>query len=440
MSIAEIFWMVVEFLVVQLKILHIVFFLGFILQVLPIMIWLERKASAYIQDRPGPQRAAIGPVRMGGFIHNIADVLKLLFKEDIVPTNAYRPFYIVAPMIPMAVALLTYVVVPFGDYISVNGQRYDLIVADVDTGLLFFLAIGSMGVYGVMLAGWASNSKYSLLGGLRSTAQLISYEISMGLAAVTVFLIYDSVRLSDIVHRQTANPLGWGAFSGPGLLAFILFTTATFAETNRNPFDLPEGESELVAGFHTEYSSFKFALFFMAEYANMVVAGTVIATLFFGGWQIPFLSTEWLVSNTGTASKLFLGAAPLTAYWAYGNFKDMGQKRWGDMRDLEPTIWAVVFSGVTLLTVALAFAPWGFNDTTATVMAFLLQFGAFTAKTMFFAFFFIWVRWTLPRFRYDQLMRLGWNYMLPISIGNLVFAGVWVLAFPNGVLGLLNIG
>ena len=414
-----------------------VFFLGFILQVLPIMIWLERKGSAYIQDRPGPQRAAaFGMIRMGGFIHNIADVVKLLFKEDVTPRNVTQPFYTLAPMIPWFVSLCTYVVVPFGDYIIINGLRHDLIAADLDSGLLFFLAIGSLGVYGVMLAGWASNSKYSLLGGLRSTAQLISYEISMGLALVVVFMIFDSVQLSQIVRAQSGSILNWGVASVPGFIAFILFTTATFAETNRNPFDLPEGESELVAGFHTDYSSFKFALFFMAEYANMIVAGAVIATLFLGGYQIPFITTEHIVHNPNTFSKLFLLATPVTAYWAWSGLKLLGQKRYGDARDYEAPFWGAVFAGVTLAILGLGLAPmWEYNDTTRTLLAFMLQFGAFVAKTMFFAWLFIWVRWTLPRFRYDQLMRLGWNYMLPVSLANILLAGTWILIFPNGLLG-----
>ena len=256
------------------------------------------------------------------------------------------------------------------DYIAIDGVRYPLVVADVDTGLLFFLAIGSMGVYGVMLAGWASNSKYSLLGGLRSSAQLISYEISMRLAVVTVFLLYDSVKLTDIVHGQTANPLNWGFASVPGLIAFVLFTVAIFAETNRNPFDLPEGESELVAGFHTEYSSFKFALFFMAEYANMIVMGTVIATLFLGGYHLPFLE------QTGFVFEFLDVIIPMQH-------------------------WAIILISIT----------------------------AFVLKVILVLFVKMTIRWTLPRFRYDQIMQLCWKLLLPLSLINILLTGVGILLF-----------
>jgi NADH-quinone oxidoreductase subunit H len=417
-----------------------VFVMLFLLQMLPLLIWGERKGAAYIQDRPGPNRADIFGIRLAGLVHTLTDVVKLLFKEDITPRQVYQPFYKIAPIIAMTVSLITFVVVPFGDVLYIGDRAIPLQVAALNSGLLYVLAIGSLGVYGIMLAGWSSNNKYALLGGLRSSAQMISYEISMSLAVAVMFLLYGTAQLDVIVHGQTANPLNWGVVSVPGFIAFIMFATASFAETNRLPFDLPEGESELVAGYHVEYSAFKFAMFFMAEYVNMVVASGIMVTLFFGGYQVPFLSTETLMNHAPLITKvLFGGGAVAMIVGAVIAFRSYIPGRYGDNRDQEPRVVGLLLLGMAAGSAALAFVPGllpfipSYEDRTmASIAAALIQFTFFAAKVLFFCWVFIWVRWTLPRFRYDQLMRLGWNYLLPLGIANLVVAGVWTLLFPDG--------
>lgn len=308
----------------------------------------ERRVSAFMQNRYGPNR-----VGWEGLLQPFADVVKLVFKEDIVPANAIKSIHTLAPMISIFVALTTIAVVPFGHQIELFGRVIPLQITDVNIGVLYILALTSLGVYGITLSGWSSNSKYSLFGGIRSSAQMISYELSMGLSIVGVVLITGSLSLQDIVLHQYGWK--WNMILQP--LGFIIFLVASFAETNRAPFDLPEAEPELVGGYHTEYSSMKFALFFLAEYANMIVASAVITTLYLGGWQFPYL-------------------------------QDFG---------LPPMVVSI------------------------------LQVLTFCAKIAFLIFFFIWVRWSLPRFRYDQLMNLGWKVMLPLSILNIIVTAIAVM-------------
>jgi len=257
-----------------------------------------------------------------------------------------KPIYLLAPAMLLIPALMTFAVIPFGSDITLFGRNIPLQVADVNVGILYILALTSIGVYGLVLAGWASNSKYPLIGGLRSSAQLISYELTMGLAIVSIVLLSGSLRLNDIISQQQGHFLSWNVFKQP--LAFLIFLIAVYAETNRLPFDLTEAEQELVGGYHTEYSSMKFAMFYMAEYANMITAAALTVTLFFGGWDLPFL-----------------------------------------------------------------------NETSMGMLGVVLSVAAFILKTAFFLFLFIWVRWTFPRFRYDQLMNLGWKVMLPLALFNI---------------------
>ncbi len=414
----------------------IVFMLLVILGLVPPLIWAERKGSAFIQDRTGPNRAGILGIRLAGLIHPIADVLKLLFKEDIAPRQAHRVLYAVAPMLIMTVALTTYAVLPFGDYLTVAGRRIGLIVADLDVGILYVLAVTSLGTYGIVLGGWASNSKFTFLGAVRSSAQMISYEISMGLAVMGVVLVFSTLRLSGIAAAQ--GDLIWGFLPRWGVVVqpvgFLLFLTAIFAETNRNPFDLPEGESEIVAGYHVEYSSMKFALFFMAEYASMVVAAGLVTVLFFGAYQIPWLPRPVLEAAGGLLLCLLLGAVAIGGGLAAAAFfRRAGRERgrFGDARDREPTVMGVLFAAVAAAAVlAFLLRPWQLGPRGADLLATVLQVGAFLAKVVFFSWFFIWVRWTLPRFRYDQLMRLGWKLMLPLGVANLVVSAV-VLALVS---------
>lgn len=274
---------------------------GIVFGLLPLMIWGERKGAAYIQNRPGPNRAAVAGFTLAGLFHPLADVIKLMTKEEFIPAQANRVMLILAPCFAMGPALMTFAVVPWGGPITIFDKPEYLQVANLDVGILYVFAISSLGVFGIMLAGWASNNKYSLLGGLRSSAQMLSYEIAMGLSIVGVIMIFHSVNLNTIVAGQGELLWGflpkWGIFVQP--IGFFLFLTAAFAETNRNPFDLPEGESELVAGYHTEYTSMKFAMFFMAEYANIIVISGVIASLFLGGWQVPWPVSLWSGANSG---------------------------------------------------------------------------------------------------------------------------------------------
>lgn len=328
--------------------------------VTPVMIWLERRGSALMQNRLGPNR--IGPL---GLFQTLADGIKLVFKEDFAPEHVKKFYYPLAPIAAVVPALITFAVIPFAAPIIIDGHSWSFQVADLDMGVLFILAIVSLGIYGIILGGWASNNKYSLLGSLRSSSQMISYELSMGLALVAVLMTYDSVSLGEIAARQGLPLLSLGAFSIPkwGIfvqpISFIIFLTCTYAETNRLPFDLPEGESEIVAGYHLEFGSMKFATFMMAEYVNMFTASGLTATLYFGGWQ--------LLPGMGLALDA-LGLQGMQYEWARVGF----------------------------------------------------QVASFVAKTSFFLWLFVWVRWTLPRFRYDQLMDLGWKVMLPLSLANVV--------------------
>jgi NADH-quinone oxidoreductase subunit H len=311
----------------------------------------ERKISAWIQDRHGPNR--VGP---WGMFQVLADGVKNIMKEETMPGDVNKALFILAPALAFVPALIAWAVIPFGAPLPTPWGKIDLVVADLPIGFLFTLAITSIGVYGIVLAGWASNNKYALLGGLRSSAQMVSYEIAMGMSTVCVLLMAGNVSLNEIVMQQAT--MGWNALLLS--IAAFLFLVAAFAETNRVPFDLPEAESELIAGYHSEYSAMKFSMFPISEYANMITASAMFVTLFLGGWDIPF--TQW--DNTGPA------------------------------------------------TVAKA----------------LLTSLLFAGKVLFFVFFYIWVRWTLPRFRYDQLMSLGWKLMLPVALAYIVVVASVLLA------------
>ncbi|PIR21263.1 MAG: NADH-quinone oxidoreductase subunit H [Deltaproteobacteria bacterium CG11_big_fil_rev_8_21_14_0_20_47_16] len=412
-----------ELIIAAIKAIVIV---ALILQLIPVLIWFERKGSAYIQDRRGPNRAQILGIRLGGMIHNLADVVKLFCKQDIIPTKASRIIYVVAPMIAIFVASATVGVVPFAEPLHLGGLTIPMQVADLNIGILYILGIGSLGVYGVMLGGWSSNNSYSLLGTLRASAQMVSYEIAMGLALIGLFLVTGTVRITEIVSQQTG--FHWYAFTQP--IAFVLFLTSLFAETNRNPFDLAEGESELVAGFHTEYSSMKFALFFMAEYAHIAVGSLIVSLLFFGGWNLPGLDFDWIRVYPEAALSMGLPALAVGAI-AFGLFlcSKFRRHKYNDARDYEVLIFGVphvligfLMIGATLLLHGTTLPTW-----VGPVLVAALQMGVVLAKTLFFCAFFIWVRWTLPRFRYDQLMDLGWKGMIPVALFNIVITSAWLV-------------
>lgn len=404
------------------------------LGLIPVMIFLERKGAALIQDRIGPNRAAIpilGGLRGFGMVHNFSDVVKLLFKEDFIPRRAHRLFYILAPVLPVATAVLTPAVIPWFAPLSLDGRSISGQVIDSDAGLLFLFAISSLSAYGVVLGSWASNSKYSLLGGMRASAMLISYEISMGLSVLGLLMIVGSFGLTDIVEWQAHN--AWGLVVQP--VGFLLFVVAIFAETGRTPFDVVEGESEIVGGFHTEYSSIKFALYFMGEYAHIVVGSALIATLFCGGYHLPFLDTDTIRAHLGPvlglgallkAGLLGLLLLALTRYrrhYRAGPFADKAQRsrEYGFYQALLSlgalSLGAAGLAAILLLDIPAA-SPW------AAGLTALVQLGIVLVKTLFFCWLFIWVRWTLPRLRYDQIMSLGWKVLLNIALINLLITAL----------------
>ena len=370
-----------------------------VLPLVPVSVYFERRFSAVIQDRVGPNRVGI-PLTLFGFkkdfhlfglIQPVADGLKLFLKEDFTPAHVRKAFYWMAPALTVVPALITVCVVPFGSPINLFGHTEKLVIADIDIGPLFVFSVASLSVYGITLAGWASNSKFPFIGGVRSTAQMISYEIALGLSIIPVLLHYGDLNLSNIVQQQADH--GWlllpfwkngtislpdlntALFLIPAFIAFLIFTISIFAETNRMPFDLPECETELVGGYHTEYSSMKFAMFFMGEYAAMVIGSALIITLFLGGWSIGF------------------GLDAAVAKLHIGDF---------------------YFGG-------------------------LIHMGCFLTKLIGFILFFILVRWTVPRFRYDQLMKLGWVVFFEAALIN-VFLAALIIAAPELTAAIIAIG
>lgn len=366
--------------------------------------WVERKVIAHVQVRVGPSR--VGP---HGLMQPLADVIKLVTKEGLFPSYVNRPFYLLAPMIAVAMSLISISIIPFGSDVTLFGYHTSMQLTDLNVGILFILAISSLGVYGVALAGWSSNNKYSLLGGLRSSAQMISYELPLSLAIAAPLLIAGSLSLREIVISQSGYHFGflprWSIFAAPfpQLLSFLIFLIAGFAETNRVPFDLPEAENELVAGFHTEYSSMQFASFFMAEYANMITITSITTILFLGGWQPLFPAS--LGSNYVPVVVFFLAGA-------VAMLSGLNPRRKRDRITL-PLV-AVVFWLIALLFL-VPFAQ-----------QLLIPFFWFAAKVGTLLFTFMWVRATLPRFRYDQLMNFAWKVLFPASLVNLLVTGLLV--------------
>ncbi len=310
----------------------------------------ERKVAAFMQGRFGPERA--GPF---GILQPLADGLKMLSKEEFIPRAADKFLFILGPSLAMLTACLTSAVIPWGTSLNIGGLVVPLQVADVNIGILFVFATVSIGIYGIMIGGWASNNKYALIGAIRASSQMISYEISMGLSIIALIMVSGTLSLKDIVAQQAG--MHWNVFYQP--LGFLIFMICAFAETNRSPFDLPECETELVGGYHTEYSSMKLGFYLFAEYINMFVSSAIMAALYFGGYNFPFIHSLGLSPN------------------------------------------ALALTGVTV----------------------------YFAKIFFFIFFFMWIRWTIPRFRYDQLMRLGWKILIPLSLINIVLTGGWMTVF-----------
>jgi NADH-quinone oxidoreductase subunit H len=374
--------MIVEFAIVAVKAFLVLFM---VLNLAGILGWIERKGSALIQDRIGANRASILGFAGLGLVNTlIADPVKFLTKEDFIPPAGDKFLHTLAPCLALFPALVTFAVIPFGDVLIIGDRMINLQVANVNIGILYVLAMTSLGVYGIVIGAWASNNKFSLLGGVRGSAQMISYEIAMGLSVIGVLMVYGTLELQEIARDQGLlirellpqwlvflRPIigwlpAWGIFLQP--LAFLLFFTAAVAETKRIPFDLPEGESELVAGYHVEYSGGKFLMFFAGEFAEIVTAAGLMTTLFFGGWQVPYL------------------------------MRDGFHFPWGG-------IWFLPHLAVVSLQVA-----------------------AFSVKVLFFCWLQILLRWTVPRFRYDQVMRLGWKMLLPLALLNVTITAIVIIA------------
>jgi NADH-quinone oxidoreductase subunit H len=389
------------FVLTLIKVAVIAFVL---LTTLAYLQWIERKVIAHVQLRVGPRR--VGP---HGLLQPLADVVKLITKEGLLPSHVSLVFYLLAPFIAVMFALISISVIPFGPVIDVAGVRTEMGLTDLNIGILFILAISGLGVYGVALAGWASNNKYSLLGGLRSAAQMLSYELPMALAIAAPLLILNTLSFRELVAKQSFYYFGfvpnWTIFHSPfpQIIAFLIFLIASFAETNRVPFDLAEAEGELVAGFHTEYSSMKFASFFMAEYANMVTVSCVATLLFLGGWTPPF-PAEY---GSKYIPSLVHAAAGLLCFYHAAN----------PARPFDRITLPVV--GLVSLGIAAVFLI-------PAAQAILLPLFWFGAKTGAILFLFIWVRATLPRFRYDQLMKFAWLFLFPLGMLNLLATGLAV--------------
>src|SRR5450631_3993296 len=341
--------------------------MGFLMPLASILTWLERRQSSMMQDRLGPNRANIGPIKAWGITHFLADALKFMGKEDYVPGKAHKFLFMWAPIMAMAPALIVAAIIPFGPHLCWGellqanptcSQPVGLQIAHLDIGILFYFAISSLAVYGAALAGWASHNKWALMGGMRASSQMMSYEVTMGMAAMAMFLIYGTLEPGAMVNAQGDWPWQWGIVGIPQVFAFVLFLASAIAESKRTPFDIPEGESEIV-GYFVEYSGMRFGMFFLGEFVEIITSSAIMVTVFFGGWRFP-------------------GAGFLAAH-----------------------VW-----------------NWAFV---------LISVGAWSVKVFLFCAFQLLIRWSLPRLRADQLLRLGWQRLLPLSLANVVLAAVWVL-------------
>jgi NADH-quinone oxidoreductase subunit H len=395
--------------ILLVSLVKVVVLLFLVLTAVAYLVWFERKVAARIQGRWGPYR--VGP---HGLLQPLADGVKFLLKEDATPAGVDRFLYFAAPLLTMTLAISGIAMIPFGPVsLHIFGVATPLVVANINVGLLAIFAITSIGVYGVALAGWSSNNKYSLLGGLRSSAQMISYELSLTLSVVGILLLAGTFNLSELVTRQDGFTWGrlpqWNLLNPtfPQILGFFCYFVAAIAETNRAPFDLAEAESELVAGYHTEYSSFKFAMFFLGEYASMITVACLASVLFLGGWLSPFPRTPGMDWTLYIPAIVFAisGFALLINAVGYRN----------------------MFGRIELAVLGLVLLALSFLCTQPGVIGDVQGPFWFLAKVLFVLFVYVWVRWTLPRFRYDQLMRFGWKVLFPVALLNVVLTSLAVV-------------
>ncbi len=408
----------------------IILTLLFSLAAIPMLVWLERRVAALIQNRLGPNRCNIKGVRLGGLIQPIADMLKLLFKEEFYPKHVKQKFYyILAPSIVFGASFLSFMVIPYADTITLDGYTYHIQALPIELGVLWIIAFASLGVYGIIIAGWSSHNKYSILGALRASSQMISYEIAMGMAIVSMLITYGTISLNEMVHQQGELLFGvipaWGIVMQP--LAAVIFIVTAFAETNRAPFDAAEGESEIVAGYHTEYSAMKFALFFMGEYIAMSASSALIITMFFGGYQIPWLDTHSMHEHIDLVLVILMLFIPILS---------LGFIRWMELnnsctptREKETWYATLIITVFVIILETLMFylLTSGLNSEQSSVTVMLLQILSFAIKLFLMNFVFVWVRWTFPRFRYDQTQHLGWKILLPLALVNIFISAIVVV-------------
>ena len=414
-------------------------FLAIILAVgmTPVFVWWERRVAGFMQDRSGPNRCNIGPMRLGGLIQSFADMLKLVFKEDFTPSHIrYKFFFTIAPAIVFFCSFLTFGVIPFSDVLIIDGKESIMQALPNELGIMWFIAFAGLSVYGIILGGYSSGSKYGLLGSIRASAQVISYEAAMGLAIISMILSYGSIHLTDMVNAQAGTYLGvvpmWGIFIQP--LAAIIFIVCAFAETNRAPFDLAEGESELVAGYHTEYSAMRFGLFQVGEYSAMSASSAIIVTLFFGGYQIPWLDTQAIQSNINYVILAIIILLPIKIFfltkWMKKNNKAVGSNK---SREKETKVLTFIFwsLAIFIMAVLISFLVTGLGTNGVNIITAVIQIGTFLVKFFMMAFVFIWIRWTVLRFRYDQLQMLGWKVLIPLALLNIVVTAVVIVVGNN---------
>ena len=403
----------------------------------PVFVWWERRVSGFMQDRSGPNRCNIGPLRLGGLIQSFADMLKLVFKEDFTPQHIkYKFFFTIAPAIVFICSFLTFATIPFADNLVINGKEYMMQAIPNQLGIMWFLAFAGLSVYGIILGGYSSASKYGLLGSIRASAQVISYEAAMGLSIISILISYGSIHLADMVNAQAGTYLAviptWGIFIQP--LAAIIFIVCAFAETNRAPFDIAEGESEIVAGYHTEYSAMRFGLFQVGEYSAMSASSAIIVTLFFGGYHLPWLDTATIHENINIVIIALIVLIPIKIFvltsWMKKNNKAIGNDT---SRQKETKILTIAFWSIAAVLIAVLgmFLATGLGENGINIATAAIQIGTFLAKFFIMAFVYIWVRWTVLRFRYDQLQMLGWKVLLPLALANIVITAIVVVVLGN---------
>jgi len=399
----------------------------------PIMVWWERRVAGLIQDRTGPNRCDIGGIRLGGLIQAIADMLKLVFKEDFTPAHIkYKFLYTIAPALVFICSFLTMAVIPFADNLVIDGESFMMQAIPTQLGIMWFLAFAGLSVFGIILGGYSSQNKYGLLGGIRASAQVISYEAAMALSIISVLLTYGSINLNDMVQAQGGTFWGvipaWGIFMQP--LAALIFIVTAFAETNRTPFDIAEGESEIVAGYHTEYSAMRFGLFQVGEYAAMSASSAIIVTLFLGGYHIPWMDTATIQNNINYVILAIVILLPIKAFffakWMNKNYNwlDAKDKRNKEKNILVRGFWLIA---IVICAILIMFLVTGLGENGVNIATAVIQIGTFVIKFLLMNLVFIWIRWTLLRFRYDQLQMLGWKVLIPLAILNIVITATFVV-------------